>query len=149
MLRIFLYPILLILLLCISSLSHGQSIERIETMRYTSFSGDHWANLKAQAKEEKKIIFVKTYTNWCGTCKWMERNTFTNDAVISFFNDTFINIRLNMEKKRSEPFGKDYPVAAYPTMFFIHPDGRVLHKIVGGRTPAELISEAKHALSIY
>ena len=41
----------------------------------------------AKTQETKKILFVECYTTWCGPCKWMAKNTFSNDTIGKFFNE--------------------------------------------------------------
>ncbi|MCF8411653.1 MAG: thioredoxin family protein, partial [Crocinitomicaceae bacterium] len=40
--------------------------------------------LKAKAKKEKKLIFIDAYTTWCGPCKWISANIFTNKEVADY-----------------------------------------------------------------
>ncbi len=87
---------------------------------------------KALAKKEGKLIFVDAYTTWCGPCKRMSRNVFTQDEVGSFYNETFINVKLDMEKGEGRDFQKHYRVSAFPTLLFIDAAGKVVHKVVGG-----------------
>lgn len=35
-------------------------------------------------KKEKKLIFVDCYTSWCGPCKMLAKNVFTQDKVADF-----------------------------------------------------------------
>ena len=37
------------------------------------------------------------YTDWCGWCKVMDRNTFTNEEVINIINNKFIPIKFDAE----------------------------------------------------
>lgn len=36
------------------------------------FEKSSFADIKAKAKKENKLIFIDAYTSWCGPCKWME-----------------------------------------------------------------------------
>ena len=42
-----------------------------------------WKKIIKKAKKENKLIFVDCYTSWCGPCKILSRNVFTNDAVLN------------------------------------------------------------------
>ncbi|MCB0458229.1 MAG: thioredoxin family protein, partial [Flavobacteriaceae bacterium] len=44
--------------------------------------------LAAQSKTPKKI-FVDMYTVWCGPCKMLDKNTFSNPDVAAFINKNF------------------------------------------------------------
>ena len=98
-----------------------------------------------KAKEENKVIFVDAYTTWCGPCKWMAKNVFPEQEVASFYNDNFVNLKLDMEKGQGLEFAKTYKVRAYPTLLFLNKDGEMVHKALGGRPPAEFVALGQQA----
>jgi len=105
-----------------------------------------WKSALEKAKTEGKIMFVDSYTTWCGPCKKLSKHVFPNEKVGAFFNANFVSIKLDMEKKNGRSFGSKYPVSAYPTMFFIKGDGKVVHKIKGFRKVEDLLAEAEKAI---
>lgn len=52
--------------------------------------------IKLNQKEPRKII-VDVYTDWCGWCKKMDRDTFTNEEVIDYINKHFYAVKFNAE----------------------------------------------------
>lgn len=92
-----------------------------------------WEDAIEQATKQEKIIFVDAYTTWCGPCKRMSANVFTREEAGDFYNQNFINLKIDMEKPDGRKFGSKYPVSAYPTLFFLDPKGKVLKKVVGGQ----------------
>ena len=62
------------------------------------FSDGTWFQLLEKAKKEDKVIFMDAYTTWCGPCKKMARETFTQKSVGEFYNTNFINVKMDMEK---------------------------------------------------
>ncbi|WP_209332610.1 thioredoxin family protein [Lunatimonas salinarum] len=62
------------------------------------------------SQENPKMILVDVYTDWCGWCKKMDKETFTDQAVISYVNENFYAVKLNAEDKRTKfKFrGKEY-----------------------------------------
>ncbi len=105
-----------------------------------------WDEALAKAKEEEKPIFVDCYTTWCGPCKRMAKNVFTQAHVGEMFNGSYINVKLDMETKEGRKFGSKYPVSAYPTLYFIDATGEVLHKVKGGQQADPLVQMAKFVL---
>ena len=90
----------------------------------------------ATASKENKLIFMDAYTTWCGPCKWMASNTFTNASVAEFYNKNFINVKMDMERGEGPGLARKYRVMAYPTLLFINPEGEIAHKKMGA-LPAE------------
>ncbi len=105
-----------------------------------------WPEALETARDQRKLIFVDAYTTWCGPCKMMNRNTFPDEAVGELFNQSFVNVKLDMEHGEGLSFATRYQVNAYPTLLFLNHRGEVVHKILGYRAPAELIREARVAL---
>lgn len=105
-----------------------------------------WKEAMAKAKEEDKLLFVDAFAKWCGPCKAMAKNVFTKQEVGDFFNANFINLKLDMEEADGVTFGHKYPVSAYPTLFFIDGDGKVIKNIKGGQQPDGLITLGTDAI---
>lgn len=111
----------------------------------TFFEGS-WSDALTSARSQRKLIFVDAYTEWCGPCKMMSRNTFPSDQVGELFNESFVNLKLDMEKGEGISFGAKYQVNAYPTLLFLNHKGEVVHKVLGYLSPSALIKEAQVAL---
>ncbi|MDX1653069.1 MAG: thioredoxin domain-containing protein [Brumimicrobium sp.] len=100
-----------------------------------------------RAKKEKKLIFLDAYAEWCGPCKWMNANVFTDQEVGSLFNENFINLKMDMEKGEGPEIARKYQVRAYPTMFLIDSEGKIVKRILGAKQKKDLISEIKPFLN--
>ncbi|GAB4380434.1 MAG: hypothetical protein Kow0075_11720 [Salibacteraceae bacterium] len=106
-----------------------------------------WEEALAEAKKQNKPIFLDAYASWCGPCKLMKARVFTNPEVGAFFNEHFVNYEMNMEKGIGPKVARNYGVTAYPTLFFLDPDGKILKRAVGYHHPEQLIEVGKLALS--
>ncbi len=102
--------------------------------------------LKQEALKQSKIIFIDCYTNWCGPCKWLAKNVFTNKQVGDYYNEHFINYSLDMEKGEGKDIAKKYTISAYPTLLFIDGYGNLVHRYVGACDTATFINIGKMAL---
>lgn len=116
----------------------------------------------AAQKKKAKPIFMDVYTDWCGPCKMLDKNTFHDASVVSFINENYYAVKFNAEgnsvvnykgKKYSNPqfvadrkgrnavheFTLFLQVQAYPSMMIFDAKGEVKSKIEGYRTPQQLL----------
>jgi len=117
--------------------------------------------LALQQKTPKKIL-IDMYTSWCGPCKMLDRNTFTNKDLIAYVNEHYYAVKFNAEgnetvnfkdqkftnpnykpelaKRRNSPheFSRYLGVNAYPTMVFLGLDAELLAPIPGYQTAQQL-----------
>ncbi|MEY3443377.1 MAG: hypothetical protein RLZZ519_1658 [Bacteroidota bacterium] len=83
------------------------------------FEQSAFTEVLAKAKSENKLVFLDAYTSWCGPCKWMAKNAFTDPETAAFFNTNFVNVTVDMEKGEGVDIAKQYGVTAYPTLLFL------------------------------
>src|SRR5690349_8999327 len=75
-----------------------------------------WEQVKQKAQMENKHIFVDAYATWCGPCKKMDKEVYSDEKVGIFFNDHFISVRLQFDStqkdneltKRWRPIAKSF-----------------------------------------
>ncbi len=104
-----------------------------------------FAEALEKAKKENKLIFMDAYAEWCGPCKKMAATVFKDEKVGKFFNDNFINVKMDMEKGEGPNLSGKYNVAAYPTLLFINGKGDLVHKGVGGLPVEQFMNLARTA----
>ena len=90
-----------------------------------------WAEALDKASKENKPIFLDAYAEWCGPCKLMTRSVFPDASVGEFYNEHFVNMKIDMEKGEGPGLRAQYKVSAYPTLLFVQPTGEVIQKKVG------------------
>jgi thioredoxin-related protein len=111
-----------------------------------NFAHGKWAEILEKSKKENKMIYLDCYTTWCGPCKWMAKNVFTNDTVADFYNSNFINVEMDMEKGEGLEIAKKYGIQAYPTMLYINSSGDIIHRSCGSAPAQTFIATGKTAL---
>lgn len=102
-------------------------------------------------KENPKLILIDVYTDWCGFCKKMDKETYSNKVIIDYINKNFYAIKLNGEGKKDITY-KGYTFKykkegrseyhelsaallegklSYPTTIFMTENEELLQKIPG------------------
>ncbi|HHJ49834.1 MAG TPA: DUF255 domain-containing protein [Phaeodactylibacter sp.] len=106
-----------------------------------------WEEALELARQQEKIIFVDAYAVWCGPCKRMAKTVFTDPEVGAFYNQHFINMKLDMEQGEGLKFRQKYPVSAFPTLFYIDYTGEVIQQVKGFQKSDAFIALGEKALS--
>lgn len=82
---------------------------------------------KKIAQKENKLIFIDLFTTWCGPCKLMKKNTFTDEKIGELFNKNFVNLEIDAEKdKDGLQLVKKYKIVNYPSFLFLDKNGDVI-----------------------
>ena len=100
-----------------------------------------------KADSESKTIYIDCQASWCGPCRKMEKQVFTNSNVAEYFNSNFINLSIDMEKGEGPNIAETYTVTAYPSHLFLNPEGILLHHTVGMYYSDQFITLGKDALN--
>lgn len=110
------------------------------------FEHDSWNKIVQKARAEKKLIFMDAYTSWCGPCQRMTAGVFPDKMVGDYFNENFINAKIDMEEGEGPMLSNKFSVQAYPTLLFIDPNsGKIVTQALGYREPTQLIQIAQQA----
>ncbi len=99
----------------------------------------------AKAGQEKKLVMVDFYTTWCGPCKMLDKQTWTDEAVIKWLKKQTVAIKIDAEKQRD--LAARYKIRAYPSMVLINPDRTEKGRIVGFKRPKEFLRLAADVLA--
>ncbi len=136
--RLLLLPLVMVfaLLLPRCSVDRGPGITFIE---------NSWTDALAKAKAAHKPIFLDIYASWCGPCKKLKRETFTDKAVTDYFNANFINVSLNGEEGDGAMLARQYRIQGYPSLFVVDENGAVLSASVGYQDASDLLQFGKSA----
>jgi thiol:disulfide interchange protein len=83
----------------------------------------------SRAKKENRLVMVDFYTDWCGYCKKLDKETYSDARVADALRDV-ISIRVNAEKG-GEAVAEQYRVRGFPTVIFVSSSGEVVRKVEG------------------
>jgi thioredoxin-related protein len=131
---------------------------------FTGFSSDpglvKWLTFEEaveKSKKEKRPVFIDVYTDWCGWCKVMDKNTFNEPEVARILNEKFYAVKFDAEQREEIVFSgttfkfvasgnKGYHQLAaallnnqmsYPTVVFLADDFSMIQPLAGYRKADE------------
>ncbi len=145
--------LLLVLLLAVGSFATVQAQE----IKWMSLD-----EALAAQKKKAKPIFMDVYTDWCGPCKMLDKNTFQTKEVSEYISKNYYAVKFNAEGNSEVTYkGKKYTnskfdpnkkgrngvhdftmflkVQGYPSMYILDAKGEVKSPIVGYHTPEQLL----------
>ena len=68
---------------------------------------------------------IDVYTDWCGWCKKMDRETFNHPVISAYINENYYPVKLNAESKKDIRFKGQ-------TFKYISQGNRGYHELVAG-----------------
>lgn len=107
------------------------------------FTDGSFQSALEKAKAEKKVVFVDFWAEWCGPCKMMASEVFSQPEVGEYFNAHFVCVKVDVEAPANKEIAKRYEIVSLPTMAFLSADGKILRRVVGAIPAPDLIHEAK------
>jgi thioredoxin-related protein len=114
-----------------------------------------WEEVTRRMEAAPRKIFVDIYTDWCGWCKVMDRNTFREPLIADYLNTHFYCVKFNAEMQDPiELHGRTYKFVprgkrgyhelaaeltngnlSYPTVAFLDERMQVIQPIPGYKEP--------------
>jgi thioredoxin-related protein len=95
----------------------------------------------AMGKEEAKKVFIYFWATWCGYCRRMDAITFNDPGVVSFLNENFISVRVDLDKEKNLALG--YNIRGVPASWFVSETGEKIASKPGYSPPESLLPALK------
>lgn len=122
-----------------------------------------WDEAVASNEQKPKMLFIDVYTDWCGWCKVMDRQTFTDPQVIEHINKNYYAVKFNAEKEDPVNFrGQEFKVVeggrrgihtlayallegqlSYPSYVYLNSDFQRLNVSKGFKPAEPFLAEMK------
>lgn len=130
----------------IAILSFVNKTDSSESGGIKFFTGK-WKEAVAETQKQNKPIFLDIYASWCGPCKMLKWNTFSNNKVAEYYNSNFINVSFDGEKAEGEELAAKLQISGYPSLCYFNKSGVPILYSTGYIGPKEFIDIGKQALS--
>ncbi len=101
-----------------------------------SYSQTSFNDALAKAKSEDKRVIIDIYTDWCGWCKKMDEEVYSNKKIKKIIEESFVFVKLDAESNDKVKYnGKSislsdlalqFNAVGYPTTVFLEPDGKLI-----------------------
>jgi len=145
-------------ILFIALFTHSLTAQKVEWLSWEE------AVNRIETDENPKKIFIDVYTDWCGWCKKMDKDTFQNPEVAAYMSETFYMVKFDGEGKESVEFkGKTFNFVpsgrkgyhefaaalmqgrlSYPTVIFMDEQFQMLSPVPGYQKPNPFLKIAKY-----
>lgn len=103
-------------------------------------AGISWRNDLPEAAREsarvQKPLLILVDARWCGACHKMLQQTFPNASVAARVGRDFVPVRLDADQQSDAV--ESLKVDALPTLLVVSPGGKVLGRITGFQSAAQL-----------
>ena len=98
-----------------------------------------------RAGNEKKLVMVDLYTDWCGWCRRLDQTTLSDSNVQRALGGV-VSVRLNAEKDGME-IARRFNVDGYPTILFLNASGDEVGRIPGYLEPRPFLAVVEQIIA--
>ncbi len=134
---------LTLLLIFISCLAYSCSSGETAGKDGMKFFDGGWEAALQKAKAEHKPIFLDIYATWCGPCKLLKKNTFSDKSVADYYNAHYINLSFDGENGEGVMLAQKFQITGYPTLIILSPEGTLVKMQAGFLPPDEFLEFGK------
>ncbi|NND16311.1 MAG: DUF255 domain-containing protein [Eudoraea sp.] len=147
--------VLLLLLFCLGTMT-------VQAQQVQWISWDQASEIVATGTDKK--VFVDVYTDWCGWCKRMDKDTFQNAEVAKYMTENFLMVKLDGEAKENIDYkGRTFKFVAsgrrgyhelaatimrgrlsYPTVVFLDEKMNLITPVPGYQKPEPFLNIARY-----
>jgi len=141
MMKKYFFGILLLVAFCTTS---NAQVEFVEVT-----TAEEMRAVQQKASDQQLMLFVDVYATWCGPCKLMDKEVYTDPVVADYMNANFVNVRMDGETEYGRVYASEQHLEGYPSMFIFSREGEPVSRIMGFTPSEELVASLRSTVENY
>ncbi|MGW8315995.1 MAG: thioredoxin family protein [Bacteroidales bacterium] len=128
----------------------GWSLGTVAQVQFTEVKTlEEMQEMRQKASDQELMMFVDVYATWCGPCKLMDQQVYTDPKVAEYMNAHFVSVRLDGESEYGRMYAAEQQLQGYPSMFIFSREGEPVSKVIGFTPAEELVSTLETTVENY
>ncbi len=126
------------------SLLFAAAFTQAQTKEFIFFDGTY-EQLQTRAMNANKPYFVYFYANWSPLAKRMNEETFTNQTLVDYAQETYLGLAVDGESilDGGEELAERYNVIYFPSVLIFTSEGKLMSRLSGFQSASKLLSKLK------
>lgn len=115
----------------------GLSVVARAEVRFQALSLDE---ARARATQSDQLFFLYFAADWCLPCRWMEANTFQDQALSDYANTRYLAVKINFDQPTARSLRERFEVSKLPTLLVFSASGTLLGRSESSMDAPELMA---------
>lgn len=99
-----------------------------------------------KAEKLEKLVYVAFGADWCLPCQLMDEEVYNRPEVYSYFNENFINYKVDIEATNGQNLKLLYQIEDLPTLLFLDHKGKIIVRNNGTAMSSKLLRLANEVV---
>ncbi|WP_044207361.1 DUF255 domain-containing protein [Flammeovirga sp. OC4] len=117
------------------------------TAQQVDFFEGKWEEVLKEAKKKDLQVYVGVNTPYCESCKEMDRHVYSDKEVARFYNEQFVNYKVDIQSEIGRFISSNYNIRSFPAHLYFSSAGKILHQAKGKLPPKVFLEKGEEALS--